>query len=169
MGHIVMNAVIFIVATLLFIDGFGYPELPAGMPDAGFWSRIVGALLMFFSALALRESFINWRKIQKLPPDQRPKKEDAKGYDPQGRTRLLITLAVLSLYIFVGLPYIGFILSTLIFIPALMLGLGNRKPITIALNTIGTVVVCYAVFIRLMMIPMPRGVGIFWNFSVLFY
>jgi len=169
MGHIVMNAVIFIVAALLFIDGFGFPELAGGTPDAGFWSRIIGFLLMLFSALALRESIINWKKVQKLPPEERPKKEDAKSYDPQGFTRLLITLAVLSFYIFIGLPNMGFLLSTLIFIPGLMLGLGNRNPLQISLNTIGTILASYVVFIRLMMIPLPRGVGIFWDFSVMFY
>ena len=168
MGQIIMSASICVIAVVLFFQSFGFPEI-VGTPDAGFWPRIIAGLLIIFSGLAMWESIGNRKKEAAIPESERPKPEDSESYDPQGKKRLYGTVAILFFYMIIGLNYLGFLLATIIFAPVLMIWLGNKKPIQIGVNSLAIVTTCYLVFCKFMMIPLPRGVSIFRDFSLLFY
>ncbi|MGI6028287.1 MAG: tripartite tricarboxylate transporter TctB family protein [Candidatus Heteroscillospira sp.] len=170
MGHIVMSLVILLFGVVLFANSFGFPEIQGGsIQDAGAWPRIVAALLIFFTCLALYEDYKNWKREKALPESERPDPTKAEGYDPKGRRRMLGAVTLMLLYMVFGLKYLGFIASSLVFIPLFMYLLGNRKPIVIILNTLAVTILCYLLFCKFMMIPLPRGMGIFRSFSLLFY
>lgn len=81
---------------------------------------------------------------------------------------MLPIVAVSMLYVWV-MPKIGFIIASLILLPSLLLIAGVRKPKMIILVTLGVFLVAFAFFCLLLKLQLPRGVGIFKKFSLLFY
>ena len=170
MGHMIMSIVILVFGIVFFANSFGFPELQGGaLPDAGVWPRIIAALLIVCSVLALIDDIKKWKKSREIPDSQKPKKEEAEGYDPKGRVRMIGSVIILGLYSLVGLRYMGFVSSTLVVIPAIMLWLGERKWLRIVLLDVIMTILCVFLFCKFMLIPLPRGMGIFRNISLLFY
>jgi uncharacterized membrane protein (DUF485 family) len=86
------------------------------------------------------------------------------------RQRTTVTLSVVCFLAYMLLiPWIGFILSTLLFVPAFALGLGERRKSVLIISPVLLTVVIVAVFARFITIPFPKGVGVFAAFSRLFY
>ena len=170
MGHIIMSMLILLFGVVIFANSFGFPELQGGaLPDAGVWPRIIAILLIVCSVLALINDLKAYKKSREIPDAEKPKKEDAEGYDPKGRVRMIGSILILGLYSLLGLRYLGFVTSTLLVIPAVMLWLGERKWLRIALLTVIMTFACVFIFCKFMLIPLPRGMGIFRSFSLLFY
>ncbi|WP_404455066.1 tripartite tricarboxylate transporter TctB family protein [Oceanobacillus kapialis] len=80
----------------------------------------------------------------------------------------IIVAVIVGIYLFL-LNTLGFILSSLLFIFVVSLLLGiKRKTHSILLSVIGTAALVY-LFCILLGIPLPRGIGIFRDLSLLFY
>jgi len=69
----------------------------------------------------------------------------------------------------VVIPWIGFILATLLYIPAFALSLGERRKWLLFIAPFLLTAIMIAVFAKFITIPFPKGVGIFADFSRLFY
>jgi putative effector of murein hydrolase len=67
------------------------------------------------------------------------------------------------------MPWIGFGLSTLIYVLAFILVLGERRRLVLILSPILVTVLVILIFSKFIAIPFPKGVGIFAAFSRLFY
>ncbi|USF25833.1 hypothetical protein N510_000749 [Firmicutes bacterium ASF500] len=107
-----------------------------------------------------------FKQIKLLHAGQLPRYE-ASEEAPTYFTMLCL-VAVCMLYIWV-MPKIGFILASLILLPVLLLIAGVRNPKTIALFTIGVFLVAFVFFCLLMKLQLPRGQGVFKDFSLRFY
>lgn len=168
LGQIIMSLVILITAVFFFLDTLTFPTFEQyGLVDSSFWPQIILSLLIFCSAMLLLENYRKWRTSKNQIQEQ--SQEQKEDYDPKGLARMLGTGALLLFYIFIGLQYLGFLLGTLIFVAALMYLLGNRKPLVITLVSVITSSLFVVIFCRLMLIPLPRGAGIFRAISLLFY
>ncbi len=73
--------------------------------------------------------------------------------DPRRFWPLLILLA---LYCW-ALGYLGFFLSSALFLPATMLGIGYRRPLPIVFTTAGILIFVYYVFAKLLEVSLPKG------------
>jgi len=67
------------------------------------------------------------------------------------------------------MPWIGFILATLIYILAFALALGERRRWVLAVSPVLVTAVIIGVFAKFITIPFPKGIGVFADFSRLFY
>jgi putative effector of murein hydrolase len=67
------------------------------------------------------------------------------------------------------MPWIGFILSTLLFIPAFTLALEERRKMVLIISPFLITAITILVFARFITIPFPKGVGVFAAFSRFFY
>ena len=86
------------------------------------------------------------------------------------KRRITVTLSALCLLVYMGLiPYLGFILATLLFIPAFAFFLGERRKTVLLLSPFLLTAIIVAVFVKFISIPFPKGMGIFASFSRLFY
>ncbi|MFK4997112.1 tripartite tricarboxylate transporter TctB family protein [Bacillus sp. N9] len=74
----------------------------------------------------------------------------------------MISLAAIILYV-VLLNFIGFIISTILFLYGISFLLGQKKQLNAILFTIVTTGVFIVLFSVLLEIPLPRGLGIFRN------
>lgn len=94
------------------------------------------------------------------------------GYDSSEEKptyAIMVVLVIICLaYVWI-MPKVGFILSSIILLPVLLLLVGVRRPKSIILFTIGVFAVAFVFFCLLMKLQLPRGKGIFQTFSLLFY
>jgi putative tricarboxylic transport membrane protein len=78
------------------------------------------------------------------------------AWDPGARRRVLAMFATLALYV-AGLPVIGFVAATALFILILLLWLGDFSwPVTLA-TTMTVAVASHLVFQRWLGMPLPSG------------
>ena len=81
-----------------------------------------------------------------------------------------MTLSVVTFLIYmVVIPWLGFIFSTLVYIPIFALALGERRKSVLLISPFLLTGIIVAVFAKFITIPFPKGVGIFAEFSRLFY
>ena len=66
-------------------------------------------------------------------------------------------------------PLIGFILSTVLFILAFILALEEKRRLVLIISPPLITAVVILIFAKFIMMPLPKGVGIFAEFSRLFY
>ena len=78
-------------------------------------------------------------------------------------------MSILLLLYIVVMPWIGFGLSTLLYVPAFILVLGERRKLVLILSPLLVTVFVILIFSRFIAIPFPKGVGVFAAFSRLFY
>jgi putative tricarboxylic transport membrane protein len=67
------------------------------------------------------------------------------------------------------MPWIGFVLSTFLFVPAFALALEERRKLVLILSPFLVSAITLLVFARFITIPFPKGAGLFAEFSRLFY
>lgn len=87
-----------------------------------------------------------------------------------GRRRRKVALSIVCLLVYIlVMPWIGFILSTFLFIPAFALALEERRKSVLIISPVLVTVITILVFAKFIKIAFPKGEGIFAEFSRLFY
>lgn len=123
----------------------------AGQIPVGFgWPRVILWCLLSLSVLLVLRG---WRKAE----------ERTAPAAPSLRMPMIVTL-VGALY-FVSLSYVGFLVGTLVFAAVLPRILGRpwrgTLPFALAVTSLA-----WLVLIKLLSIPMPRGIGVFHSLNV---
>ena len=170
MGNIIMSATTALVSVAVFLNSFGFPVI-GGTVSAGFWPRIISVLLFITSGMVTIEAVKEYRlKSAKESKEQRRERiRSSPDYFPWGTPRMIGTCVLFGLYVLYGLQSLGFVLSTFIFVAAFTIWFGNKKYWQAVVNGVLTTAVCTFLFCTLMLIPLPRGTGVFRAFSLLFY
>jgi putative tricarboxylic transport membrane protein len=133
---------------------------------SGFWPLLS---LGFATVLSLVWLLTNLRQYgrEKRESREKPAPEDAAEAWSR-RKKVGLSLACLLCYI-VFLPWIGFLLATVLFILAFILALDERRKSVLIISPPLITAVIILVFAKFITIPLPKGVGIFAEFSRLFY
>jgi len=84
------------------------------------------------------------------------------------RKKVALSIACIFVYILI-MPFIGFVLSTFLFVPAFAFALEERRKIVLIASPFLITAIAILVFARFITIPFPKGVGIFTEFSRLFH
>ena len=136
-----------------------------GEVGSGLWPFIALAVSTLLSVLML---ISNIRKYKAAGPGaQEP---TAEAMAAKRRARITVTLSILCFltYIIVT-PWIGFIIATLLYIFVFALVLGERRRWVLTISPVLMTAVIMGVFAKFITIPFPKGIGIFAEFSRLFY
>jgi hypothetical protein len=129
------------------------------MGDA-FWPQVVLFVLIGLSVILIVQSFLKGRK-----------KDSAKKpflKEVPNRPALFKTMGVMILYI-ICIPYLGFLVSTLLALIIFSYLMGDRKTSRMVFFSLGMTVATYLVFGLLIYTALPRGVWIFKSLSTLLY
>ncbi|MBA7524229.1 hypothetical protein ES705_16366 [subsurface metagenome] len=118
-----------------------------------FWPRILIFGIFVFNLVDL---FIKSRIIEKNKENLLYKKQ------------LYLIIMLISIYIF-GLSYVGFLLATLFFQWTFLWILEYRKKLKLIFVPIVVTFLIYIIFIKIIYVPLPRGIGIFREISSFFY
>ena len=137
-----------------------------GEVGSGLWPFMALAVSMLLSALMLIAS------IQKSikAAGQGAQEVTAEANAEKKRARVTVTLSIVCFlaYILV-MPWIGFILASLLYIFVFAIVLGERRRWVLAISPVLMTAVIMGVFAKFITIPFPKGIGVFAEFSRLFY
>jgi putative tricarboxylic transport membrane protein len=137
-----------------------------GEVGSGFWPLLS---LGFATILSLVWLITNLQKYSRERQETNEKPEPENAAETWNRRKKVgLSLVCLFCYILMT-PWIGFILSTVLFILAFVLALDERRKVVLIVSPPLITVVIILVFAKFITIPLPKGVGIFAEFSRLFY
>lgn len=135
------------------------------------WPKTMLYAVIFFAAvwliLDLRLVMHEYRAHQKYPAKVSSAKASSTAAT-ESDLRIWIGLAIIVAYGFL-IPVLGFTIATFLYIIVWLLLGGVRKPILISLvSLIGTIVMLY-VFVKLALMPLDRGQGVFGEITLSIY
>ncbi len=166
-GEIVLSAV-----CLAFFSFMCYESLELlgvgrfGEVGSGFWPLLSLGLAVIMSLIwlltNLRQYSREKRKIQEKPTSE-------GAAEAWGRRKKVGSSLVCLLFYIVLIPWIGFLLSTMLFILAFILALDERRKTVLIISPPLITAAVIVVFAKFITIPLPKGVGVFAELSRLFY
>ena len=89
------------------------------------------------------------------PPSEQPE-EDTRSMTVGDELRVLTAMGIAVLYV-LAFKYIGFIPASCLGLAALFFLQGKRRPLRLAILSIGTAVIVYLIFYYLMKVRFPEG------------
>jgi hypothetical protein len=137
-----------------------------GEVGSGFWPMLSLGVSLLLSLcwliVALGKFFrAKERAVEELSPEAIA---EARGR----RKKVALSIVCILVYI-IAMPWIGFILSTFLFIPAFAIALEERRKLVLILSPLLLTAITVLVFAKFINIAFPKGEGIFAEFSRLFY
>ncbi len=136
----------------------------AGEVGSALWPLIALAASLGFSGVLLIQAVRSPRRAAAAQAADR-----SEG-DENRRRRQAVALSTACFLVYLGaISWIGFILATLLFIPAFAFALGERRVKVLVAAPLVLTTVMTAVFLKFLSIPFPKGMGVFAAFSRLFY
>jgi len=159
--EILSSAVLTAITAFLFYSTYTFTRgtMAAQELVACLWPRMILILLGFISIVKLIRAL--------LSPEIQDRRTAVRLLS--GKSLLILEVLFLITLYTVGMKYIGFIAATFFFQIALLSLLKERNPLTlIGVPLLITVFVC-VLFLALLYVPFPRGVGIFDDFTLFIY
>jgi len=167
--EIVANIVIIAFFIFMLINSFKLHEIRRfGEMGSGFWPMLTLSTATLLSIILLVSTLIKYLKEKKKASVEATISKEALVDLKNRRKKFVLSVILLIIYIFV-MPWIGFVLSTLIYVLAFILALEERRKYVLIISPIIVTALIVIIFAKFIVIPFPRGVGIFAAFSRLIY
>lgn len=179
-----VTAVVLLVGSLylrLNITDFVTGRRGAGYVDPDFWPGWLLNVIIVSSALYTLQA---WRKRSSAtdasgvataservaaPGTAAPETKGLHEVAVSGSIlKLVLGFVILWAYVY-GMTRVGFVPSTFLFSLVFLRFVGERRPLMLAAIPVTILVAILGVFTRLLVVPLPRGNGIFLEFSTFFY
>ena len=161
-GEIAICAVVFFSSLYLYTIAAHYKGHEIyGKLGPGFWPKFLLICMMILSILVAVDAI----RARKRAGREKPS-EDVKSAG--SRIRFFSALILIIAYLFL-MNVIGFIALTPFFLIAFMVLLGEKSWFWMIILSVGMTILIILAFTQAMYVPLPRGVGIFHRFSVIFY
>jgi putative tricarboxylic transport membrane protein len=165
-GEIVFFAVCVAFFGFMFYEGLDLTgQGRPGEIGSGLWPLFALGASFLFSVALLKASLQKARRELGAAEGETP-----EAIAEKQRQRVIVTLSVVCFLVYmIVIPWSGFILATLLYIPAFALALGERRKWVLFVAPFLLTAIIVAVFAKFITIPFPKGIGIFAEFSRLFY
>ena len=158
-GEFVIPVLLIALSVFLYINTYTFKFTTYEKASPQMWPRGILFLLVLISLLL----------IGKLLLAKSGGEVEAKKEQPGTRWKPFLAGVVgLFLYIFT-MFYLGYILSTFLFAFVAMVMLGNRSKVQLVLVPVLITGSVFAIFTHAMFVPLPKGVWLFRDFSLLFH
>lgn len=154
------------VAVFVFLLARDIENPQPGQLSPGFWPQVLSAGIGIFSVVRLGDTLL----MRKRPVAQAASNEEDVSDVDEGEVRLSRTALAVALvvgYVF-GTIFLGFFLSTALFLIAFIYLGGQRKWYVIPLGILGSLAFVVA-FLKVVYVSVPIGVGVFGQFSSIVY
>jgi putative tricarboxylic transport membrane protein len=161
-GEITICSVVFFISLYLFTVAAGYRGNEIyGKLGPGFWPKLILLCMMALSAWIAVDAF----RARKISGKAKNTVAGKRGVE---RIRFFSALLIMVGYFFL-LNIVGFVALTPFFLVGFMILLGEKSwPWMVGLS-VGMTALIVIAFTQAMYVPLPRGIGFFHTFSVLFY
>jgi putative tricarboxylic transport membrane protein len=131
---------------------------PVGQLGADFWPKMILIFLMISCVIKFGEIVWNRHSLG----------QEAEGRPKMDNIKLTIMIVLLVVTVF-AIDYIGFALANFLFMVAFLFLVGVRKIVPLILvSLLGTIGMLY-VFVKVVYLPLPRGMGFFEDISLFIY
>jgi len=166
-----------IVATVIMIAFFGFMLIHAmelrsvrrfGEMGSGFWPILILMVAIFLGVILLISNLITFQREKKQASEEVTISPEAR-IDLKNRKKKFVLSVVCLLGYIIIMPWIGFVLSTLVYVFIFILALGERRRFVLALSPFLVTALTVIVFAKFISMPLPKGVNIFAAFSRLIY
>lgn len=163
-GELIFNTILFGVSIFLYYVAGTFKKLGSyAKSGPEFWPRIILLLLICLSGILLIRNIASLAKAARTS-----KIEEASRRIVQEPYRFLLVVALSFAYAF-GMGLIGFLLSTFLFQVIFLYLLKVKKISSLIFIPFINTAMLYALFIVVLNMLLPTGVGAFRTFSLLFY
>ncbi|MEW6674334.1 MAG: tripartite tricarboxylate transporter TctB family protein [Thermodesulfobacteriota bacterium] len=161
-GELIFNSAIFVVSCALYYVATTFPDYRnSDQVGPALWPKMILLTIMILSGTLMVKN--GKRMLDSIRSSERP------ASIQQGGNRMLIAAVTLSLVYVFSVSYVGFLVSIFLFQIIFLLILRVRSLKTLILYPACLTVTVYAIFIKLLYIPLPRGSGFFLAISRIFY
>ncbi len=162
-GEIIISGVTFAVAWVLFYVATTFPQLKfADRVGPAFWPKTILLAIIVLSGFLFLKNVIAGLRANKFG------RGEVAVLEKEGTKGLIVAIGLSIVYGF-SVPYSGFLLSIFLFQVFFLLILKVKKVLVLVLFPLSLTVTLYIIFIKVLYIPLPRGVGFFLTLSRLFY
>ncbi|MDQ0338189.1 cell division protein FtsW (lipid II flippase) [Caldalkalibacillus uzonensis] len=175
-SNLVIAIVTIVFSFFFLIQAIQIPDSRAqtAVPP-NFWPTFILSLMLVLGIILLAKTLIEAR-MQKRESGQTEteqtveEEEHVSVYEPELKYPFRLWAIILSLTVFIiTLPYLGFILASLLFILVVSWVMGVKKWIPLLGASVISTAVFVFIFTKLLHLPLPRGVGFFRELSLFFY
>ena len=167
-GEIVLSAGCLVFFSFMFYEALELRSVGrSGEVGSGFWPLLSLAVTTILSLVWLIKNLRQYAK-EKGGTGEPPSTPEAMAEAWRRRRKIALCSACLLGYIVIT-PWIGFILSTILFVLAFVIALEEKRIWVLIISPPMITAVIIAVFAKFITMPLPRGVGVFAEFSRFFY
>lgn len=167
--EIVANVVIIGFFIFMLGNSFKLHQIKRfGEVGSGFWPILALSAATILSVILLISNLKKYQRGKKQAPGEASTSPEAK-IDPKNRRKKFVLGAICLLGYILIMPYIGFILSTLVYVFAFILALEERRKLVLALSPFLVTALIVIVFAKFIGMPLPKGVDFFAAFSRFIY
>jgi TRAP-type C4-dicarboxylate transport system permease small subunit len=167
--EVIANVVIIAFFIFMLIRSFKLHQIRRfGEMGSGFWPMLILSTATLLSMILLISTLIRYLKEKKKTSVEVSVSKEALVDLKNRRRKFVLSVILLFVYVII-MPWIGFVLSTLIYVLAFILALEERRKYVLAISPILVTALIVIIFTKFIVIPFPRGVGIFAAFSRLIY
>lgn len=139
------SVVLFILSGMIFYSTKDMPPVLNEAPGPGFWPNCIAVMMIALGAALLIKTLVS----------KNQKKEQPIAYHTPGFKRVCILFLIFIAFSIV-LKYLGFIIAALLFVPAVMFALGEKRPRWLILTSVGTTAFVYVVFAVILRLDLPQ-------------
>ncbi len=167
--EIIANVMIIVFFIFMLIHSFKLHGIRRfGEMGSGFWPILILSTATLLSMILLISTLIKYLNEKKKTSVGVSVSHEALVDLKNRRRKFVLSVILLFIYVVI-MPWIGFVLSTLIYLLAFIIALEERRKYVLAISPILVTALIVIIFTKVIVIPFPRGVGIFAAFSRLIY
>ncbi|MCX5820904.1 MAG: tripartite tricarboxylate transporter TctB family protein [Deltaproteobacteria bacterium] len=167
-GEIVLSAVCLVFFSFMFYEALELRGVGRfGEVGSGFWPLLSLGVTTILSLVWLISNLRQYSREKVGTAEEPPTPETI--VEAWRRRRKIALCSVCLLGYIILTPWIGFILSTILFILSFVLALEEKRKLVLIISPLLITAVIIVVFAKFITIPLPRGVGMFAEFSRFFY
>jgi len=163
-GEIIFSLIILLGSIYLFYDTTQFRDIAAYKNvGSAFWPQIVLVIIIILIGYVLIKNLLTYVRKHKNAPFVTG---NFSSEFMTGSLRLLGGMGFIIAYV-IFLKPLGFMFASPLFIIGLMLFMNPKRKILMLYGSVGIMAVIYVLFVKLLVIPVPRGTGIFYDLSLL--
>ena len=128
---------------------------------SGVWPSMLAYAMIVLAAVLALATLISSLKEKKSGAGENEESRHPIDFKSKGMKRVYILLGIFVVFAIL-LKYFGFYISLVFLIPATMVLLGERRPMTIIVMTAAILVFVYLVFVLMLNLRLPKGSLLKW-------